>query len=29
MPRKITPTKYAEQATGVRLSAHENFVLNE
>jgi uncharacterized membrane protein YraQ (UPF0718 family) len=23
MPRKITPAKYAEQATGVRLSAHE------
>ena len=23
MPRKITPAKFAEQATGVRLSAHE------
>lgn len=23
MPRKITPAKYAEQATGVRLSSHE------
>ena len=23
MPRKITPANYAEQATGVRLSAHE------
>ena len=23
MPRKITPKKYAEQATGVRLSSHE------